>query len=135
MKIDSWPICHTLDSVRQALPKMDPDLKAAWLAALRDPNAKQTTGVLRRADGSMCCLGVLCNVKDPSKWETTYKSDPPGMPIAYRGATKMPFPVEFPDMSRGIMSFLAEHNDSMEPDDVTHIYTFHDIANWIEENL
>ena len=38
--------------------KMDPEVKAIWVNALRDPAAKQTTGTLRNKEG-MCCLGVL----------------------------------------------------------------------------
>lgn len=52
---------------------MNPDIKAEWIAALRDPEAKQTTGVLNRiAEGvedfergrpvGNCCLGVLCEI-------------------------------------------------------------------------
>jgi hypothetical protein len=40
---------------------MDPTIKAAWLAALRNPEAKQARGQLRKED-AMCCLGVLCEV-------------------------------------------------------------------------
>lgn len=36
---------------------------ALWVAALRDPDAKQTTKVLTRADGSGdCCLGIASKV-------------------------------------------------------------------------
>jgi hypothetical protein len=47
---------------------MNPEIKAEWLAALRDPEAKQTTGILNLVEPSpvgpigMCCLGVLCEV-------------------------------------------------------------------------
>lgn len=41
-----------------------------WIAALRSGKYKQTTGVLRN-DNGYCCLGVLCNIVDNSKW---YKS-------------------------------------------------------------
>lgn len=41
---------------------MDPEIKAEWIAELRNPEAKQGTGVLRDADGSRCCLGVLCDI-------------------------------------------------------------------------
>lgn len=33
------------------------DMKA-WIAALRDPSNKQTTGTLKNCDGAMCCLGL-----------------------------------------------------------------------------
>lgn len=41
---------------------MRKDIADKWIAALRDPNAKQGIGVLERHDGSQCCLGVLCRV-------------------------------------------------------------------------
>ena len=49
------------------MPKMNPELKAKWVAALRDPNRKQAKGQLRIGD-AMCCLGVLCDVIDPAGW-------------------------------------------------------------------
>jgi len=48
---------------------MTPELKARWVADLRDPNNKQGHNVLRKIDGpddkpeySYCCLGRLCIV-------------------------------------------------------------------------
>lgn len=36
---------------------------ALWVAGLRDPDAKQATKALSRADGSGdCCLGIACKV-------------------------------------------------------------------------
>lgn len=32
-----------------------------WLAKLRNPDNKQAKGLLKRCDGSRCCLGVLCD--------------------------------------------------------------------------
>ena len=45
--------------------RLDPEIKANWLAALRGGNYCQTTGQLRREDEdgvSHCCLGVLGEV-------------------------------------------------------------------------
>ncbi|MGA0595643.1 hypothetical protein [Enterovirga sp. CN4-39] len=41
--------------------KLDPELKARWVAALRSGEFKQTTGTLKDSKG-YCCLGVLCHV-------------------------------------------------------------------------
>lgn len=41
--------------------KMNPEIKEAWVAALRSGERKQTKGKLRSADG-FCCLGVLCDL-------------------------------------------------------------------------
>lgn len=41
--------------------KMNPVVKAKWLARLRAPDAKQCQGVLHGDDG-FCCLGVLTDI-------------------------------------------------------------------------
>lgn len=46
---------------------MNPDAKAAWLAALRDPRFRQCKFRLRQG-GALCVLGVLCHVMDPTRW-------------------------------------------------------------------
>lgn len=40
---------------------MNKEIKAKWVAWLRDPAHKQTTGALHKDDG-FCCLGGLCEV-------------------------------------------------------------------------
>ena len=40
--------------------KMTKDLKARWLARLRDPNSKQGKEKLCGRTGGYCCLGLLC---------------------------------------------------------------------------
>ena len=40
---------------------MTPEIKTAWLAALRSGEYKQTQKTLKNATG-YCCLGVLCHV-------------------------------------------------------------------------
>ena len=39
-----------------------------WIKALESGKYKQTRGNLRDADGSMCCLGVLCHISKQSAW-------------------------------------------------------------------
>lgn len=41
--------------------KMNPEVKARWVAALRSGDYRQANQVLRSGD-SFCCLGVLCDV-------------------------------------------------------------------------
>lgn len=43
------------------MTKIDPAVKARWVAALRSGEYTQTQGALRRGD-SFCCLGVLCDL-------------------------------------------------------------------------
>lgn len=42
--------------------KMNPTVKALWVAALRSGQYKQGVGRLRSARNEFCCLGVLCNL-------------------------------------------------------------------------
>jgi hypothetical protein len=56
--------------------KMDPDIKAKWVAALRSGAYRQTKGKMRDGTGAMCCLGVLCDVVDPKGWTSYYGDNP-----------------------------------------------------------
>lgn len=47
------------------------DLIKSWLAALRSGKYKQGASALQR-DGRFCCLGVLCDVADPTGWRGAY---------------------------------------------------------------
>lgn len=42
--------------------KMTKELKNKWIKALESGNYKQCSGALQNAEGSNCCLGVLCRV-------------------------------------------------------------------------
>lgn len=42
--------------------KMNPEVKAKWLAALRSGKYAQGAGKLRTVNNEYCCLGVLCDV-------------------------------------------------------------------------
>lgn len=44
--------------------KMNPEIKAKWVAALRSGDYKQGTGVLRSEWDEYCCLGVLCDIAE-----------------------------------------------------------------------
>lgn len=40
---------------------MKPEIREAWIKALKSGDYEQTSGALRR-DNGFCCLGVLCNL-------------------------------------------------------------------------
>jgi hypothetical protein len=42
--------------------RMDPEVKARWIAALRSGEYKQGCDVLRTLNDEFCCLGVLCDL-------------------------------------------------------------------------
>lgn len=48
---------------------MAPDLKARWIEALRSGRYEQGSGRLRSYRNTFCCLGVLCDVLDPTRWD------------------------------------------------------------------
>jgi hypothetical protein len=48
--------------------KLPPDLKARWIEALRSGRYKQGTGRLRSFYDEYCCLGVLLDIIDPTRW-------------------------------------------------------------------
>ena len=43
------------------MSKMNPEVKAKWVAALRSGEYKQVEGALKKGIG-FCCLGVLCDL-------------------------------------------------------------------------
>jgi hypothetical protein len=59
---------RTFDYSDRVYDKMNPEIKAKWVAALRSGEYAQTAGTLNRqtANGDSpagyCCLGVLCDV-------------------------------------------------------------------------
>jgi len=53
---------------------MNKDVKAQWVKALRSGKYKQTKGVLKNMQG-FCCLGVLCDLYDSTKWEEKRNSE------------------------------------------------------------
>jgi hypothetical protein len=109
---------------------MNAVIKQRWLAALRSGEYKQGQHALRSDDGDerrYCCLGVLCDLIDPTGW----MSAPPGMPVPYRHgiATGMPTydilePTELPSAAA---QKLAQMNDDGR--------SFEEISNWIEVNV
>lgn len=46
---------------------MNQEVKGLWLTALRDGKRKQGRGRLKNTDGTLCCLGVLCDIYLESK--------------------------------------------------------------------
>lgn len=56
-------------------------LQTQWLEALRSgigPSGtvyQQGTGVLKSTDNKFCCLGVLCDIVDPTAWKPSLEGD------------------------------------------------------------
>lgn len=143
--------------------KLDPTVKAAWLAALRDPNAIQAQRELlcKEADSEffdgMCCLGKLCEVysNSPDKEEgagfdnngafwvggVSYESfaPPEVADWAFKQKTNSSSDQDSPSSSEfDTKEFAVMYNDALTPlwklnDD--HGLTFAQIADLIEEQL
>ena len=97
---------------------MDKKLKKKWVKALRSGQYQQTHGQLRTEEG-YCCLGVLCDVMDPTQWKG--KKDH----FKWDGALLL-LPSD-KVLSGNDQTILSNKNDEYE--------SFGMIADWIEENL
>ena len=107
---------------------MKKELKQKWIDALRSKDYRQTTNCLRHREG-YCCLGVLCDIVDNTKWCPNGLS---GSVYYFDSGYKSVFPEESWLNTIGLpkddASALAKMNDNdKEP--------FENIADWIEENV
>lgn len=104
---------------------MNPSIKEKWVAALRSGNYKQTQERLRDESGH-CCLGVLCEVFDPTRWLPDgsnyyeYQGDPSDINLPYTVKYEVGINSDNEDT-------LMEMNDSGK--------TFTEIADFIEKEM
>jgi hypothetical protein len=97
---------------------MDKDLKAKWVAELRGGKYKQAHDCLR-GNNRHCCLGVLCDIIDPTAWNRdSWKGNPLVIPLDE--AAKV-------GLSDYFVARLADMNDTR--------YDFSQIADYIERKL
>ena len=97
---------------------MNEDIKIKWLAALRSGEYQQTKEALR-AEGSFCCLGVLCDIVEPDDWEHDF----------HRGRNSYPADALLAEygLTRSALEPYARMNDAGE--------SFIAIADRIEKDL
>ena len=106
------------------------EVKREWLERLRSGEYEQIQGRLRSDDG-YCCMGVLCEIIDPNKWQTRDNLD---WEWGY-GGTKIPESVLYEiGLTEGIQRVLLKRNDGSRTDGVRE-HTFLEIADYIEKNL
>lgn len=108
--------------------KMDPTMKAKWLAGLREGNYRQGQQALRRKDNTYCCLGVLADVCGV-KWQEPHEGDDPAYFFqdeftGHEWAGALPSSIPLDGNATGKLIFM---NDNGAP--------FSEIAAWIEANL
>jgi hypothetical protein len=106
---------------------MNAQKKADWVAALRGGNYKQGTNRLKKQDGTFCCLGVLCDLYDPNRWEAEDDSDYPCYSFDGYAGTLPNFVKVDAGIPPGATMTLASMNDQG--------LSFGEIADWIEEHL
>lgn len=98
--------------------------KDKWIAALRSGDYVQGRHCLQTWNHKFCCLGVLCDVLDPSKWDKyhrwSYSDD---------DRNKL-YSLEISDgfIPTKLQKDLISMND-------LHAQSFNQIADYIEENL
>lgn len=106
---------------------MNAEIKTKWLTALRSGKYEQTKGTLHVQGNGYCCLGVLCDVVDSSRWNP----EAPGRYVSwsYGGDTRQGFPpyalLNEIGLEQALASRLADRNDKGA--------TFKDIAQMIED--
>lgn len=105
---------------------MNPEIKKAWVEALRSGRYKQARGKLKSRNGAMCCLGVLADLQGK---EWVWQSNEG----AYLDFDLTYFPeLKRAKVSRSAAKLLAEMNDGYG---VTQRRSFTEIADYIEANL
>lgn len=126
---------------------MLPDLKAKWLAALRGGQYHQGTHLLRNSydvgSYGYCCLGVLCDVKEPIGWHNDYcpqhsMSDDDGGELNHKALDELCI------TSEQMLTLIAMNDGSVTrqhgsrelvADFEGNQQSFAQIADWIEANL
>ena len=109
---------------------MKAELKEKWLNALRDGGYIQGVGCLRSVEGAFCCLGVLCDVIDPTAW---------GKPTTI-GTPRHPHVLEvedgiYKDHISTPLGITAETRTTLITLNDRRGYKFSEIASWIENNV
>lgn len=109
------PLILPAPTLRVVSPKMNPAIKAQWVAALRSGTYSQVRGYLSSASG-MCCLGVLCDLAKQAQigdWvpEVEYDDN--------EGITEL----------KEYRSFFEENNYEVPPEPVAAFAGFIDTTN------
>lgn len=109
---------------------MKPDVKQAWLTALRSGDYQQGQGYLRQGD-QYCCLGVLCDLYGKAvgpEWEEDHRYDAQQVHSMHCVDTTLPIQVQrWADLMSPNPLDLAALNDDGS--------TFEELANIIERDL
>lgn len=115
--------------------RMDAELKAKWVAALRSGKYKQATGTLNDCGGGYCCLGVLLDISGRGLWRSSsYEFEADDGESLYCDG----------DLGRRVRILMRINPDQEEklvgmndgePEEGVKPIPFEEIALWIEQNL
>lgn len=110
---------------------MNKQLAEKWVEALRSGEYNQGTSALRSGYNQFCCLGVLCDVIDPSGWIPSLDSR---RPYTYNGIMQVlpPSILEISGMRHDLGDYHNEKPHLALMND--HGYSFAEIADTIEQN-
>lgn len=120
--------------------KFTQELKDKWLTALRSGEYSQTTGTLRDENG-MCCLGVLCDIIDPTGWcgnpeDVAYDNQKHSLGHIVYGEH---FFDEIMAKPKDLYSLLPVNYVELVNRNDGHAYyephNFSEMADWIEDNV
>jgi hypothetical protein len=115
-----------------ATAKMDTELKAKWVEALRSGKYTQGRGALRRNDNTYCCLGVLADIIDHDGWSSS-AYDHGVYSWVYEGCEDTACLSNNLERS---LNISAESGTLMDMNDRTkNRVSFSEIADYIEQNL
>lgn len=118
--------------------KLNPEVKADWLAALRSGEYPQGRRQLKTTQGSYCCIGVLCDISGMGVWSPEADEDCGSSYLmrdhtgTYRAWATAPAPVR--DWA------VAEHGNGEEWEALVKLndydrLSFEEIATYIEATL
>ena len=103
---------------------MDAKIKRLWVKALRSGKYRQARETLRKGNGSMCCLGVLCEIQGID-WRTSVDR---GMALS---TTDIPrkFNAGLREYQRNTLGNLNDGTEKIRK------HSFREIADYIAKNL
>ena len=109
---------------------MEAKLKTDWVAALRSRKYKQGRFFLKNFDDEYCCLGVLCDIIDSSKWETTKEKNP-----AWTSSNGEKLRTSFNNKDLEKIGLTEKEQDMLISLNDDNEFSFSLIADYIEENI
>jgi len=123
------------------MTKMNPEVKALWLEALRSGEYEQGVGHLNQ-DGKLCCLGVLCEVAIRAALDVTKghsEFDP--TVVTYSGSSdRLPWSLQKWSGVDGVGNIGDAYRAGLPEGSLAGLndeakYTFDEIAEVIEEHF